>query len=121
MTRWKAQCDLLSSKPNSDEQLAEYYESKFCELLELKQVAQSETSALWIENEALCKRLEKLVLEKNALESILEKSNEELHTTSENYKIQLDAMTEHLAAQNEAITKLSDEIEILKHKLSTKK
>lgn len=84
-------------------------------------MAHSETNTLWIENEGMCKRLEKLILEKNALESILEKSNEELHTTSENYKMQLDAMTEHVAAQNETITKLSDEIEILKHKLSTKK
>lgn len=84
-------------------------------------MAQSETSTLWIENDGMNYRLEKLILEKNALEKILEKSNEELHTTSENYKMQLDAMTEHVASQNETITKLSDEIEILKHKLSIKK
>lgn len=51
----------------------------------------------------------------------MEKSNEELHTTTENYKSQLDAMTEHLAAQNEKITQQCDEIQVLKHYLSVKK
>lgn len=112
---------MLHAKPESDEQLAEYYETKFCNLIEQKQIAQAEASTLWAENEAISNRLEHILLEKNALERILDTSNEELHTTSENYKQQLDAMTEHVATQNERITKLSDEIEILKHKLSLKK
>lgn len=121
MERWKTECDLLRSRPESNEQLTEYYESQIHELIEAKQLAQSETGSLWADNDALQTRLERLVLEKNALESILEKSSEELCTTSENYRTQLDAMTEHLAAQNEKITKQCDEIQVLRHKLSTKK
>lgn len=112
---------MLRSKPESNEQLTEYFEQKMRDLIEAKQLSQSETSSLWADNDALKTRLEHVVLEKNALESILEKSNEELHTTSENYRSQLDAMTEHLAAQNEKITQQCDEIQILRHKLNQKK
>lgn len=122
--RWRAECELLRSKPESNEnlsELSEFYESQITTLLSAKQLCESESSVLWADKSGLQVRLEHLILEKNALESILEKSNEELHTTSQNYKQQLDAMTEHIATQNERITKLSDEVEFLKHKLSIKK
>lgn len=48
-------------------------------------------------------------------------SHEELKTTNENYQNQLDALTEHLAAQNEKITEQCDDIQILRHKLTAKK
>ncbi|KAB0805029.1 hypothetical protein PPYR_01999 [Photinus pyralis] len=119
--RWRSECEMLRAKPESNERLSEYYESQISELLEAKQAAQSETSSLWAENAALCARLEHLTLEKDRLESSILQSIEELHVTSDNYKSQLDAMTEHLASQNEKIARQCDEIQVLKHKLSTKK
>lgn len=101
--------------------MTQYYQKQIQYVLEAKKLAESEASILWAENSSLQMRLEHSILEKNALDTILEKSNEELHTTSENYKQQLDAMTEHIATQNERITKLSDEVEILKHKLHSNK
>ncbi|XP_017773569.1 PREDICTED: protein phosphatase 1 regulatory subunit 21 [Nicrophorus vespilloides] len=119
--RWKMECEALRSRPNANSELTEYYESQIRNLLELKLLCQSEANSLHADNEALIARLENAILEKNSSESILEKTNEELHTTSENYKMQFDAMTEHFAAQNEKITKQCDEIEMLKHKLNAKK
>lgn len=101
--------------------MTEFYESQITDLLEAKQLAQSETKSLWAENLSLSSRLEQLIFESKHLENCLSKSNEELVTTSENYKGQLDAMTEHLAAQNEKITKQCDEIQLLRHKLTVKK
>lgn len=101
----------------SDKELTKYYESQIRTILDAQQVAVAKSNILWAENDALNTRLEHLMLEKNALDRILDKSNEELHTTHQNYKSQLDAMTEHMAAQNEKITKQCDDIEMLNHKL----
>lgn len=109
------------SKPKDYAELCEYYESQVKSVLESRQHALSEANSLWTENNALSTRLEQLVLEKIKIETCLEKCNEELHTTNKNYKSQLDAMTEHFAAQNEKITKQCDEIQMLKHKLTQKK
>lgn len=76
---------------------------------------------MWSENVALYSRLENLIRLNKDLEISLEKKNEELLTTIENYKSQLDAMTEHLAAQNDKITKQCDEIQALKHRIASKK
>lgn len=84
-------------------------------------MALSEVNSLYAENSALTARIEQLILEKSHLENNILSNVEELHTTSDNYKSQLDAMTEHLAAQNEKITKQCDEIQVLKHRLSFKK
>lgn len=84
-------------------------------------MAQSEASSLWAENSALSARLEQSNLEKFQLENSILNNAEELHVTSDNYKSQLDAMTEHLATQNEKITKQCDEIQVLKHRLSLRK
>ncbi|XP_018328778.1 protein phosphatase 1 regulatory subunit 21 isoform X2 [Agrilus planipennis] len=119
--RWKNECEVLRAKPESNGQLTQYYENQIREIFELKQLAQSEASSLWAENAALASRLEGIVIENNENNVVLEKRIEELNTTEENYKSQLDAMTEHLAAQNEKITKLSDEVQLLKHKLTIKK
>lgn len=108
---------MLRQKPVSNEDLTNYYESQIRTILETQQTSTAKSNILLAENEALNTRLEHLMLEKNALDRILDKSNEELHTTHQNYKSQLDAMTEHMAAQNEKITKQCDEIEILNHKL----
>ncbi|KAK4885720.1 hypothetical protein RN001_001991 [Aquatica leii] len=119
--RWRIECELLRAKPEANERLTEYYETQIRELLEVKQLAQSEASSLWAENAALGARLEQLSLEKNQLENNILSNVEELHLTSDNYKTQLDAMTEHLANQNEKIAKQCDEIQVLKHKLTLKK
>ncbi|GJQ66046.1 hypothetical protein Trydic_g4134 [Trypoxylus dichotomus] len=115
--RWSTECEVLRQKPVSNEGLTEYYESQLRTILDVQQAAVAKSNVLGAENEALNTRLEHLMLEKNALDRILDKSNEELHTTHQNYKSQLDALTEHMAAQNEKITKQSDEIEMLNHKL----
>ncbi|KAJ3637497.1 hypothetical protein MTP99_000950 [Tenebrio molitor] len=119
--RWRSECEVLRSKPQSNEQLTKYYESQLREILEAKQVAVSETKTLWGENEALQARLENLALMNKELEQSLERNNEELIITIENYRDQLDALTEHLAAQNDKIAKQCDEIETLKHKAATRK
>ncbi|KAK9875353.1 hypothetical protein WA026_007751 [Henosepilachna vigintioctopunctata] len=119
--RLKTECDLLRSKPTSNEKLTEYYECKIREMLKSKQMCLSETKTLWAENIALSQRLENLIIEHKELESKLENNKEELNLTTQNYKAQLDAMTEHLAAQNDKITKQSDEIETLMHRLISKK
>lgn len=119
--RWKAECEVLKSKPKSDDQLTNYYESQLSQLLESNVLLQSETKTAWAENMAMKARLESVTQEYSDLKASLESSFEELKITNNNYKSQLDAMTEHLAAQNEKITKQCDEIQFLKHKLSSKK
>ncbi|XP_023019485.2 uncharacterized protein [Leptinotarsa decemlineata] len=119
--RWKKECTLLKSRPDSNDKLTKYYESQLSEVLESNVLLRSETDSAWAENLALKARLENLTLEHNQLKSSLKSSREELVTTNNNYKSQLDAMTEHLAAQNETITRQCDDIQYLKHKLSQKK
>ncbi|KAI4468249.1 smooth muscle myosin heavy chain-related [Holotrichia oblita] len=115
--RWSTECEVLRQKPVSNEELTQYYESQLRTILETQQTAVAKSDILSAENDALNTRLEHIMLEKNALDRILDKSNEELHTTHQNYKSQFDAMTEHMAAQNEKITKQCDDIEMLNHKL----
>lgn len=105
----------------SSKELTTYYEDQIRKALENEQLAKSEANSLRVENEALYVRLEQIVLEKNKLNTNLDKCTEELQLISQNYKTQLDAMTEHFAAQNEKITKQCDEIQTLKYKLSQKK
>lgn len=118
--RWKTEYELLKSKPDSNDKLTDYYESQLSKILESKVVLHSETKTIKAENEALTMRLENLTSEYSQVKSNLEKSYEELMTTNNNYRGQLDAMTEHLAAQNEKITKQCDEIQFLKHKSQRK-
>lgn len=119
--RWKKECEILKSKPKSDDELTDYYESQLSDLLETNVLLKSQTKTTWAENLALKARLENVTLEYSDLKATLENSYEELKVTNKNYKSQLDAMTEHLAAQNEKITKQCDEIEYFKHKLLGKK
>lgn len=112
---------MLRAKPESNKELTTYYEDQIRKTLENEQLAKSEASSLRVENEALYIRFEQTVLEKNKLVTNLEKCTEELQLISNNYKSQLDAMTEHFAAQNEKITRQCDEIQTLKHKLLQKK
>lgn len=119
--RYKSELDILKAKPSSNEQLTTYYETQLKDILEQKLLAHSETKSLWAENMSLQARLEDLTLKYNEMDDNLAKSYEELVTTHDNYKTQLDAMTEHLASQNERITKQCDEIQLLKHMLSIKK
>lgn len=119
--RWKTECEVLRSRPNTNDQLIEYYEKQITELVEAKSAALSETQSFLAENNSLNARLESHILSLSTLESVTNKTIEELTTSNDNYKAQLDALTEHLAAQNEKITKQCDEIEILKHKLTQKK
>ncbi|CAG9860159.1 unnamed protein product [Phyllotreta striolata] len=119
--RWKAECDLLKLKPTSEDKLTVYYESQFSQILESNSLLKSEAKTAWAENLSLTARLEDISLEHGKLKSCLENNYEELMITNKNYKDQLEAMTEHLAAQNEKITKQCDEIQFLKHKLSSKK
>lgn len=119
--RWKTECELLKSKPQSSDKLTNYYESQISEILESNALSKSETQTAWAENLALKARLEDITLEYSKLKSSLQSSYEELMTTNNSYKTQLDAMTEHLAAQNEKITKQCDEIQFFKHKLAIKK
>lgn len=119
--RWKIECEILKSKPSSNDKLTTFYETQLSQILESNALLKSETKTVWAENISLKARLENITLEHSKLKNSLESSYEELMTTNNNYKGQLDAMTEHLAAQNEKITKQCDEIQFLKHKLTSKK
>lgn len=119
--KWKAQCDLLRSKPDSSDKLTNYYELQLSKILEKNVLLESEIKTIWAENICLKNRLEHITSEHCKLKENMEVSYEELVTTNKNYKSQLDAMTEHLAAQNEKITNQCDEIQVLRHKLSLKK
>lgn len=112
---------MLRSKPESEGELTTYYEDQIRKALENEQFAKSEANSLRVENEGLYIRLEEALSEKSKLGTSLEKCSEELQLISQNYKSQLDAMTEHFAAQNEKITRQCDEIQSLKHKLQQKK
>lgn len=112
---------MLRSKPVVNKDLSNYYESQIRSMLDSEQSARSEASSLWAENEALTSRLEQALADKGRLETNLEKCTEELHLISQNYKVQLDAMTEHFATQNDKITKQCDEIQALKQKLTQRK
>lgn len=52
----RSECQLLRSKPTSNEQLTEYYESQLKDMLEAKTFALSETKSLLAENRALKSR-----------------------------------------------------------------
>lgn len=53
----KTQCELLRSKPTSNEQLTTYYETQLSDILRAKTLALSETRSLSAENQALKLRL----------------------------------------------------------------
>ncbi|XP_018562867.1 protein phosphatase 1 regulatory subunit 21 isoform X2 [Anoplophora glabripennis] len=119
--RWKTECDFLRSKPDSSDKLTNYYELQLSKILEKNILLESEIKTLWADNICLKTRLEHVTSEHCKLKENIEVSYEELITTNKNYKSQLDAMTEHLAAQNEKIANQCDEIQVLRHKLSLKK
>lgn len=122
LERWKQECEMLRSRPEqNDERLTEYYETKIRDLLEEKQVIHSEASSLLAENKALAQRLERASLEKSEMKEDMERGIEEFRTSCDNYKSQLDAMTEHLATQNEKITRQCDEIQALKMRVASRK
>lgn len=119
--KWKTQYEIIKNQPRDNKAAVDYYDTQVSTLLESKSLAESESKSLWIEIDSLSARLDDSMYEKQALESILEKTAEELRTSNTNYQSQLDAMTEHLASQNDKIAQQSDEIEILNHTLSLKK
>lgn len=120
--KYKSEYEILKNQPRGDDKAAvDYYEAQVRKLLSKTSLAESESKSLWIEINSLGARLDECMYEKQALESILEKTAEELLTSNSNYQSQLDAMTEHLASQNDKIAQQSDEIEVLKHTLSLKK
>ncbi|KAJ8935129.1 hypothetical protein NQ318_015784 [Aromia moschata] len=51
--RWKAECDLLRSKPDSSDKLTNYYENQLSTILEANVMLRSEIKTLWAENMAL--------------------------------------------------------------------
>lgn len=121
LEKCKNELEILQTKPSSNDQVTDYYEKQIRQILQQKNDILSESKSLWADYNALAERLAGLTEDYKNTESLLEKSMEELRVTHENYKSQLDAMTEHLAAQNEKITRQTDDINMLKHKLSMKK
>lgn len=119
--KYKTEYEILKNQPRDNKAAVDYYETQVRRLLSKTSLAESESKSLWIEINSLSARLDECMYEKHALESILEKTAEELSTSNSNYQSQLDAMTEHLASQNDKIAQQSDEIEVLKHTLSLKK
>lgn len=118
--RWKTECEILKSRPKTDDEVTTYYETQLSQLFQKNVLLESETKTGWAENMALKARLENITIEFSNLKANLESSYDDLKITNNNYKTQLDAMTEHLASQNEKITRQCDEIQFLKHKLSGK-
>lgn len=121
VARLQQECEMLRSRPETDERLSEYYETKIRDMFEEQQEIRAKAESLLAENKALCERLESMSIEKAEVEEDLERGVEEFRFSSVSYKNQIDALTEHLAAQNEKITQLSDEIEELQMQLAVKK
>ncbi|KAJ0173793.1 hypothetical protein K1T71_010942 [Dendrolimus kikuchii] len=111
-----------------EQRLTTYFRSKISDLQSEKAELKSKTEHYVKECEMLRQRFEEMERDKQTDEHTLdEKHNtitrleEELHSTSHNYEEQMSVLTEHVAGLNEQLAKKHDEIQHLKHQLSTRK
>lgn len=119
--------DLLSEDlgNGSSETLRLYFVGRINELVVQRQLADSKAVTFHAELCAVQKRLIFAEKAKATIQEQLRKANEaianlkeELHTTTNNYKVQLSTMSEHLANMNEKLTAQKDEIDDLKFALN---
>lgn len=120
---------LLSNEVESrEDRMKIYFRNKISELEAEKEELKSKTEHYVKECEMLRIRFELMERDKETDEHTLhEKHNtisrleEELHSTSHNYEEQMSVLTEHVAGLNEQLTRQHDEIQQLKHQLSTRR
>ncbi|KAM3958105.1 uncharacterized protein ACR2FA_007899 [Aphomia sociella] len=111
-----------------EDRMKMYFRNKISELNAEKDGLKSKTEHYVKECELLRLRFEEMERDKQTDEhTIQEKHNtisrleEELHSTSHNYEEQMSVLTEHVAGLNEQLTRQHDEIQHLKHQLSSRK
>lgn len=111
-----------------EDRIVQYFRDRLSELQAEKADLNSKTEHYVKECEMLRQRFEEMERDKHTDEHTLqEKHNtitrleEELHSTSRNYEEQMSVLTEHVAGLNEQLARQHDEIQHLKHQLSTKK
>ncbi|CAG4931143.1 unnamed protein product [Parnassius apollo] len=111
-----------------EERVKKYFRNKISEMKVEYEELKSKTEHYVKECEMLRLRFEVMDREKEMdAHTIDEKHNtisrleEELHSTSHNYEQQMSVLTEHVAGLNEQLAKQHDQIEQLKHQLSTKR
>ncbi|CAK1583372.1 unnamed protein product [Parnassius mnemosyne] len=111
-----------------EERVKKYFRNKISEIKTEHEELKSKTEHYVEECEMLRLRFEVMDREKEMdAHTIDEKHNtisrleEELHSTSHNYEQQMSVLTEHVAGLNEQLAKQHDQIEHLKHQLSTKR
>ncbi|KAL0869343.1 hypothetical protein ABMA27_007598 [Loxostege sticticalis] len=120
---------LLNQEVQSrEDRMKTYFRNKISELKSEKDELRSKTEHYVKECELLRLRFEEMERDKQMDEHTLqEKHNtisrleEELHSTSHNYEEQMSVLTEHVAGLNEQLTKQHDEIQHLKHQLTTRR
>ncbi|XP_063831528.1 protein phosphatase 1 regulatory subunit 21 [Ostrinia nubilalis] len=120
---------LLTQEVQSrEDRMKAYFRNKISELKVEKDELRSKTEHYVKECELLRLRFEEMERDKQTDEHTLqEKHNtigrleEELHSTSHNYEEQMSVLTEHVAGLNEQLTKQHDEIQHLRHQLSTRR
>ncbi|XP_068618893.1 protein phosphatase 1 regulatory subunit 21 [Battus philenor] len=111
-----------------EERVKKYFRNKISELKVEHEDLKSKTEHYVNECEMLRQRFEEMERDKETdAHTIDEKHNtisrleEELHSTSHNYEQQMSVLTEHVAGLNEQLARQHDQIEHLKHQLSTKR
>ncbi|XP_072930135.1 uncharacterized protein [Epargyreus clarus] len=111
-----------------EERMQTYFRNKISELSAQREELESKTENYMKECELLRLRFEELEHEKETdAQTIQEKHNtisrleEELHSTSHNYEQQMCVLTEHVAGLSEQLARQHDQLQHLKHQLSTKK
>ncbi|XP_026315000.1 protein phosphatase 1 regulatory subunit 21 isoform X2 [Hyposmocoma kahamanoa] len=111
-----------------EDRMTTYFRNKTSELKAEKEELKSKTEHYVKECEMLRLRFEEMERDKQADARTLEEKHgtisrleEELHSTAHNYEEQMSVLTEHVATLNEQLTRQHDQIQLLKHQLSTRK
>ncbi|XP_049863746.1 protein phosphatase 1 regulatory subunit 21 [Schistocerca gregaria] len=122
--RLEAPFSLTAEAEAREAEVKQYFTQRINELVAETQEARSMGATFASECRALQRRLEHCVTGRKEAEAALQESQEslarlqeELHTTTRNYEMQLSIMSEHLANMNECLAVQRDEIDQLKFQL----
>ncbi|KAJ2942043.1 hypothetical protein O0L34_g10961 [Tuta absoluta] len=120
---------LLSLEVESrEDRMKTYFRNKISELKVEREELRSKTEHYVKECEMLQLRFEELERDRqtdartlDVKHNTISRLEEELHSTSHNYEEQMSVLTEHVAGLNDQLTRQHDEIEHLRHQLTTRR
>ncbi|KPJ01488.1 KLRAQ motif-containing protein 1 [Papilio xuthus] len=111
-----------------EERVKQYFRSRLSAAHADRDLLNSKTEHYINECEMLRLRFEEMERERETdAHTIEEKHNtisrleEELHSTSHNYEQQMSVLTEHVAGLNEQLARQHDQLEMLRHQLTTRR